>query len=128
VILVLAVAVAVALPLLRPDQTTEKADEFAGVHERLQREKNVALIAIKEAEFDRAMGKLSPDDYDVLKGDYEDRALDAIEKLSKEEAPSAGAGHAHALAKYCAQCGSEFPTEAAFCPGCGTPRPAAPEA
>lgn len=128
VFLVLAVAVAIALPLLRPDERTEDSTDVAGVQERLQREKNTALIAIKEAEFDRAMGKLSPDDYDILKGDYEERALDAIEKLSKDAAPAGGSGHTPGLAKYCAQCGSEFPTAASFCPGCGTPRPAAPAA
>jgi hypothetical protein len=128
VILVLAVAGVIALPLLRPNERTGEATEVAGVHERLQREKNVALIAIREAEFDRAMGKLSPDDYAVLKGDYEERALDAIEKLSKDQAPAAGSGQATALAKYCVHCGSEFPGPAAFCPGCGTPRPAAPSA
>ena len=128
VILVLAVAGAIALPLLRPNEASDGASAVAGVHERLQREKKVALIAIKEAEFDRAMGKLSADDYAVLKGDYEERALDAIEKLSKDEPPPAAASDAPALANYCVQCGSEFPGAAAFCPGCGTPRPATPTA
>ena len=127
-LVVLAVGLVIALPLLRTNEETGYAGEVAGVHERLRREKSVALIAIKEAEFDHAMGKLSPADYSVLKGDYEERALDAIEKLSKDEAIGPSVGATAALAKYCVHCGSEFPALAAFCPGCGTARPTAPAA
>ena len=125
-LIVSAVAVAIALPLLRPGPWLQEVVETAGVRERLRREKSVALIAIKEAEFDRAMGKLSADDYAVLKGDYEERALDAIEKLSKDGDLPATAAEAGKLAKYCLHCGSKFPSAAAFCPSCGGARTAVP--
>ena len=51
-LIVSAVAVAIALPLLRPGPWLQEVVETAGVRERLRREKSVALIAIKEAEFD----------------------------------------------------------------------------
>jgi len=125
-LIVSAVAVAIALPLLRPGPWLQEVVETAGVRERLRREKNVALIAIKEAEFDSAMGKLSPEDYAELMSDYEERALNAIEKLSKDDDLPETAAEAGNLAKYCMHCGSEFPSAAAFCPGCGGARTALP--
>jgi hypothetical protein len=125
-LIVSAVAVAIALPLLRPGPWVQEVVETAGVRERLRREKNVALIAIKEAEFDRAMGKLSAEDYAILKGDYEERALDAIEKLSKDSDSPATTAADSKLARYCVHCGSEFPSTAAFCSGCGAARAALP--
>jgi hypothetical protein len=69
---------------------------------------------------------LSPDDYAELRSDYEKRALNAIEKLSKDDDLPAPAAEAGNLAKYCMHCGSGFPSAAAFCPGCGAARAALP--
>ena len=43
----------------------------------------MALLALKEIEFDRETGKLSDEDYEMLKERYSAEALDAL----AEEAP-----------------------------------------
>jgi len=40
--------------------------------------KGIALSALKEIEFDQATGKLSDEDYAMLKGKYTAQALDAL--------------------------------------------------
>jgi hypothetical protein len=40
--------------------------------------KGVALAALKEIEFDRETGKLSDEDYELLKAKYTDEAVDAL--------------------------------------------------
>jgi len=84
------VAVAVAAPLLRarrapaPRDTTRDPERY-----RLERERDLAYAAIKEAEFDHAMGKLSPEDYAALRARYEAEALRALTVLERRS-PSAG--------------------------------------
>src|SRR3972149_8452216 len=53
------------------------------------REKEMALAAIRELEFDYATGKISPEDYAVLRARYEAKALAAITPTA---APPAGGG------------------------------------
>ena len=45
----------------------------------LEREKALVLRSIKELEFDRAMGKVSPKDFDEMAGRLRARAIDADE-------------------------------------------------
>jgi hypothetical protein len=56
---------------------------------RLEKEKDLAYAAIKEAEFDFQMGKLSPEDYASLRAKYESRALAAIAALDRVAGGSA---------------------------------------
>jgi hypothetical protein len=102
----------------------------------LEREKKLALRAIKELEFDRAMGKLSEDDFHEMSGRLRQRAARLIQRLD------AGAGYRdrieHDLAKRigekpgdaqapartsaslsCAKCSTVNDTDARFCKGCG---------
>ena len=83
-LLIIAVAAVVALPLAGATgpEAGEAPDRGS---ERLEREKNAALLAIREAEFDRAMGKLSDDDYAHLRNFYEQRALAALNELRAGE-------------------------------------------
>jgi len=94
----------------------------------LEREKTLALRAIKELEFDRAMGKVSDRDFNEMSGRLRARAarllrqLDAgagyrsqiereIERrLGKAPAPAAGV---------CASCGTKNDADARFCKRCG---------
>jgi len=50
---------------------------------RLEKEKDLAYAAIKEAEFDFQMGKLSSEDYALLRQKYEARALAALAALDR---------------------------------------------
>jgi hypothetical protein len=52
----------------------------------LEKEKTLALRAIKELEFDRAMGKVAPADYDEMMGRLRSRAAGFFARLD-EDAP-----------------------------------------
>jgi hypothetical protein len=89
--------------------------------ERWTREKAVAVLAITEADFDRATGKLSDDDYRILRTDYEGRALLAMDEIEKLQTALAAAGRAI----FCGGCGSRLEAENRFCGSCGRPALAA---
>jgi hypothetical protein len=50
---------------------------------RLEKEKELAYAAIKEAEFDFQMGKLSAEDYALMRQQHEARALKALAALDE---------------------------------------------
>ena len=62
-----------------------------------------ALLALKEIEFDRATGKLSDNDYAMLRTRYEAAAIMTLEG--------------------CANCGTLPGANDLFCTSCGTARP-----
>ena len=117
--LVAAVAMFVVAPLFGQefDTTVEPA---AGGGELWVHEKAIAVLAISEADFDRATGKLSDDDYRVLRTDYEGRALQAMDEMER----TAPAAEEPAI-RFCAACGSQFSSADAFCGCCGSRRFAA---
>lgn len=103
----------------------------------LEREKTLVLRAIKELEFDRAMGKVAPADFQEMSGRLRARALTLLQQLdialpghraeierelarrlgpNAGEAPAVGAGP-----PVCAGCGTANDGDARFCKGCGTP-------
>lgn len=98
----------------------------------LEREKLLALRAIKELEFDRAMGKLSESDWQEMSGRLRARAarlmrqLDAgagyREQIERELAKRLGATEPAApvpVARFCAACGTSRDADAKFCKNCG---------
>ncbi len=100
--------------------------------------RGVALIALKDLELDRATGKLSDEDYVMLKGRY---AAEAITALREEEARPAARrggvvdvealvvgrrravanaeGGAQGKALSCPRCGPRPEPDARCCSGCG---------
>ncbi len=126
VVITLAVASAIAWPLMAAETSPvvtlkQKSDEL------WQREKSVALVAIKEADFDKATGKLSDEDYAELRYDYEERALQAMNELDRldsaaREAAATDDAAATARAAFCTACGTRFGDEHTFCASCGNPR------
>jgi hypothetical protein len=120
-VMILASAAIITRPLLTP--TTLPAEgPSSQASERLEREKNAALLAIREAEFDRAMGKLSDEDHASLKHLYEQRALAAMNALGKSAETDAAAAALATVptgksdrAKFCVRCGSPFGTTDKFC-------------
>jgi hypothetical protein len=126
-LLILVVAAAVASPLLQGSRTPAAADRPADKAEVLRREKSVALIAIKEADFDLAMGKLSNDDYATLRAVYEERALGALDALDALDLATASpddgsAARQDGAAAFCTACGMRFRTGERFCGSCGAAR------
>lgn len=127
-VLIGAVTVLIVGPLVRPARVLPRAP-VTGRH--ADREKESALAAIRELEFDFATGKLSDDDYAALRARYEAKA---VEVLSRPTRPATAAGAdarieteiaAARKRARCASCGQPLPQAARFCPACGT---AAPEA
>jgi hypothetical protein len=89
--------------------------------------RGIALIALKEIDFDRATGKLSDADYEYLKRKYTQEALEALrEETSKEDQGAAGPAPAPARAPdpgalHCPRCGPRPEADARFCSTCGGP-------
>ena len=104
----------------------------------LERDKLLALRAIKELEFDRAMGKLSEDDFKEMAGRLRTRAARLIRQLD------AGAGYRQQIEKdlekklsgytkdtkgtkdtkasqqlVCSACNTSNDSDAKFCKSCG---------
>jgi hypothetical protein len=99
----------------------------------LEREKMLALRAIKELEFDRAMGKLSDADWQEMSGRLRARAarlmrqIDAsggyreqIERDLQKRLGAAAAAPAPSAARTCAACATANDGDARFCKSCGS--------
>ena len=109
----------------------------------LEREKALTLRSIKELEFDRAMGKVSPQDFDEMAARLRARALGLMKQLDAGAAPTATsiekelavadrrrssrsepAGSTQPIAPptgpvgHCA-CGTANDADARFCKSCG---------
>jgi hypothetical protein len=129
--MILGVAAWIAAPLLKKSSASpiETSAQRAAA---LSTEKHMALVAIKEADFDRAMGKLSDEDYGALRQVYEDRALGAMTELDalapEEPSTPPEATNGGPLASYCVSCGVSFGTHThhRFCAACGAPRASSP--
>ena len=116
VVLVLIVAAFIVSPFLRQAHDQPLATGPAG-NELWAREKAVAVLAITEADFDRATGKLSDDDYRTLRSDYEGRALQAMDELEKLETTAA-----KSVSRFCGGCGNQMASVDIFCGTCGRSR------
>lgn len=72
------------------DDSPEAWTRPIGAREELEKEKKTLLKAIKEAEFDHEMGKLSKADADELIRMYRARAIEVIKELDRLDAGAAG--------------------------------------
>jgi len=132
----MATAALVGLAALRMVRPLVSADEerVAVVGQRtraaLEREKHLTLRAIKDLEFDRAMGKLSEADWHEMSGRLRARAASLIRRLdaagdyrSQIEAEVAkrleARGAATASSPVCAKCSTLNDQDAKFCKNCG---------
>jgi hypothetical protein len=123
-------------PLIWPPPAVDPVVEPA---EQEETPRGVALLALKEIEFDRETGKLSDEDYRFLKEKYTAQALEA---LRAEEMPEAtddvealiahrvralrsAAATAPPGAPICPTCGPRPEADAVFCSTCGSRLPAA---
>jgi hypothetical protein len=107
----------------------------------LERDKMLTLRAIKDLEFDRAMGKIAEGDFDIMRDPLRARALRLITQLdgaavyrelierdvaarlaAEPEALGASAAPAaRARGPACAECRTTNDPDARFCKGCGRP-------
>lgn len=122
ILLVLSATLYVGLPFWQGEQRSETADHPATPEERerWERYKAEAYAAIKEAELDQRMGKLSDVDFATIREKYAGQALEAIAALDRAS-EERRAGRKPVRIAYCPSCGHTVPPRASFCPGCGVP-------
>jgi hypothetical protein len=122
-------------PLVAPHSDWERQPMSDRLRQDLEREKALTLRSIKELEFDRAMGKVSPQDFDIMAARLRARALGIMRRLEagssayrevieKELAQRIGRPVTPppaptAVAGMCA-CGTTNDRDARFCKSCGT--------
>jgi hypothetical protein len=136
----------VLAPLVAPHADYERQPLSERMRADLEREKALTLRSIKELEFDRAMGKVSPQDFDEMAGRLRARALGIMKQLDEGStayrtlierelaarlgnaavAPAAVAAAVAAdpvrvepAAGLCA-CGTSNDADARFCKSCGS--------
>lgn len=137
---------AVAFALYRvivPLTAIDAAIEPERLHDRLradlEREKMLTLRSIKELEFDRAMGKVSPQDFDEMAARLRARAIGLMKQLDREGSAyealierDVAARVAKSVrraeketakpraARYTCACGVQNDPDARFCKACGS--------
>lgn len=130
-------------PLLKEedlqDGFTPKPEDIL---EKLKNKKDGVYATIRELEFDLSMGKLSEEDFQILKRQYVQEAagylqeMDQLESskaavsmladkdLEEEIEPVVTAPRIHKSAKrkyiYCTSCGEKAAVESRFCAACGS--------
>jgi hypothetical protein len=123
-------------PLIWPPPPAEPVFEPV---EQEETPRGVALLALKEIEFDRETGKLSEEDYRFLKEKYTAQAIEALRAEEETRAPDdvealiahrvralrSAAASAPPGALVCPTCGPRPEPDAAFCSTCGSRLPAA---
>jgi hypothetical protein len=113
-------------PLFRP---ATAAPAFLEPLDPEETRRGIALIALKEIDFDRATGKLSDLDYQALKEKYtqeavaalreEDVTVDPVEALIAERSRTLGSAAASGGGLTCPNCGPRPEPDARFCSNCG---------
>lgn len=133
VILAWVVAAVVVYPLLRPHRHRMTVEASRAEGDRLLAEKEAVYAALKELAFDHQIGKLTREDYEELRGLYQDRGVAVLQALDAIEIPStiddaierdvaaarARRQTAATRHRYCVLCGAMLPQAARFCPQCG---------
>ena len=125
-------ALYVAYPLLTRRAPAHGPLSGADPH-HLVEHKEQLYASIKEVESDRALGKLSSGDYQRLRAELEDQALEVLGQLDQLDDPATteallarievdvraleGVPQANA---FCGSCGAQQRAEDRFCPQCGT--------
>ena len=122
-------------PILGPSVSQDLVEEPLDPDET---PRGVALLALKEIDFDRETGKLSDTDYQFLKEKYTLEALAALRADEEAEAPDdvealiahrvsalrSAAATAPPGAPVCSACGPRPESDAVYCSTCGGRLPA----
>ncbi|HEX4566474.1 MAG TPA: zinc ribbon domain-containing protein [Vicinamibacterales bacterium] len=114
-------------PLVAPHADLEEEPLNERLRADLEREKTLTLRSIKELEFDRAMGKLSQQDFDQMAGRLRARAMGVMKQLDAGVSDSPvpvtrdpGLRTAAPSAPVRCACGVSNDHDAKFCKSCGT--------
>ena len=79
----------IAQPFLMDVQQEQEKERKLTRRERAVRSKNEVFTTLKDIEMDYHMGKLSEDDYQLLRVEFEERAIaafDEVDRLDKKRA------------------------------------------
>ena len=127
--LMLVVAALIAQPLLGPRRAAAAPESEP---ERLERERRRVIQAIREVDFDRRTGKLSPEDHARLRTSLQAEGADILRALSALKADAGGRDldaeieaavaairATPAAGRRCAACGDLVSERDRFCPHCG---------
>jgi NADH pyrophosphatase NudC (nudix superfamily) len=122
----------VLVPLYRGDASFGNAGPKPVRRAAAGRERDDAVDALREIEFDQATGKLSDADYATMKATYTERALSAMRAadvagvrpatdadVSPLDEAEAVISRFRAGPRSCAQCGPRPESDAAYCSSCG---------
>jgi hypothetical protein len=123
VLLVTIVGLFVVWPFINPNAPS--GDLVPDSISPLERQKLDAYVALREAEFDFRMGKLSDADYAALRDRYRHEALAAIAAIedarnrTKRERPRTASAKGERRIAFCPACGERLAGRANFCGSCG---------
>lgn len=78
VLILTLVAFLVAWPLVRTEKPDYRKLLLEESEDLLEKDKETVFTTINEIEFDYRMNKLSEDDYEILKGQYKQKALEIL--------------------------------------------------
>jgi hypothetical protein len=87
-VLFIAVIIYVAYPLLSESSPVESEKTQDDIFTRLLEEKDEVINSLKDIDMDYRMGKLSLQDYNKLRNDFELRAADVFRRLEEAETAS----------------------------------------
>ena len=126
---------AVVLFIVQPMIAGRRAPLQGGLDEPTETEfrRRVTLLALRDAEYDYATGKLDEQDYSSLRRELAAEALAALEQADTNTASGPATGSPELEAEIarlrgglgagttCAECGSGNETSSRFCSYCGAP-------
>lgn len=134
-------------PLVSRDRAAELEPAGSRSRAALEREKTLVLRSIKELEFDRAMGKVSEQDFHDMAGRLRARAIGLMKQLDQDssgyrelierelevrlkqvplrsrqtaEEDTGAAAENEPVAPTCGSCGTPNDADARFCKSCGS--------
>ena len=90
-IILISLVLYVAWPIMQEEMETEAEERERSELEVAIEEKDALVANLKDIEMDYRMSKLSDEDYERLRSEFEARAVAAIEKVEKLEKKSAKA-------------------------------------
>lgn len=124
ILLSLAVSAFIVYPILKARAGSKP--EFDSNHHAtdLEERKDNIYAAIKEIEFDFQMGKLSEEDFNELRQQYKNDAIQLLEEMDKAQPGGVKTTDKKSAksqsASFCWNCGTHLKKKDKFCFDCGT--------
>ncbi len=130
ILLAFLVSAFVVMPLLSGRLRSGSTDNLVNHRANdLEDRKQTLYAAIKDIEFDFQMGKLSEDDFQTLRQQYKDEAVQVLREMDNVQTVGATKARRAVAAdknkngkadiKFCWACGTGLDSAEKFCPGCG---------